>query len=99
MEALSVRVLSWTHASEMLLSSCRAVLAQQRQHRYTTSGAEQMRHCANTVKQFLDGIWCSPVNMTLFLPFLVKGCTGFIDLTAKGDKICLGLSWPKLIIS
>jgi len=32
----------------------------------------------------------------IFLPFLVKGPTFFIDLTAKG---LFGLSWPKLIIT
>ena len=62
------------------------------------SRTDETQHCANTAKQFLDGVWCSPVNMGV-LPFLVKGHTLFIDLTAKGVRICLGLSCPKLIIS
>ena len=62
------------------------------------SRTDEAQHRANTAKQFLDGVWCSPVNM-IFLPFLAKGHTFFIDLTVKGVRICLGLSWPNLIIS
>lgn len=62
------------------------------------SRTDEAQHCANTAKQLLDGVWCSPVDMT-FLLLLVKGHIFIIDLTARGLRICLGLSCLKLIIS
>lgn len=100
MESLSVRVLSWAYKlnSAQQLCSCISTAVSTQLHDFWST-TDEVQHCANTAKQLLDGVWCSLVNIPFFLPFLLKGHMFFIDLTEKGVRVCLGLSWPKLIMS